>query len=141
MSGMLTLQQASQWLQDSGWWGTARPCCSACTPTPAASSRATCLSARVARALARRAKKHIHSSGVPDSLTSANHGQRHHILIGRKGFGGAVRARVVIYDDLILAGILLEHLADAPQENANGWGFVVRRNADIEHGSSGDGQP
>src|SRR5690606_9386336 len=51
--------------------------------------------------------------------------------------GGRVGRAIIRDQDLILAGAGLEGLPDLPQQQAHGLGFVVARDAEVEHGPQG----
>ena len=59
--------------------------------------------------------------------------ERHHLMVGRQGLGGRVGAPVVVDEHLVLPRLLLEHLAQAPDEETDGGGFVIGRDAEIQH--------
>ena len=91
---------------------------------------------RILRPIAGGPQQRLDGARVADVGARSDHGERHHLPVRLERLAGAVGAGVVVDDDLVLARVILEHLADAPEQHAHGRGFVVRGNAEIEHGIS-----
>src|SRR5215207_4975701 len=72
-------------------------------------------------------------------LLSAEDRKRQDLGVRTQCLVSRVGAPVVVDEDLVVARVLLEHLADAPEKDADSFGFVVSGNADVQHrGSSRD---
>src|SRR6476469_9958047 len=69
----------------------------------------------------------------------AEHREGHDLGVGLERRGRCVGAAVVKDEHLILARVVLEHLADAPEQNADRFSFVVRRDADVQHQKASEG--
>ena len=86
----------------------------------------------ILRASARLAREFVERMGVTHSLLTTDHRDRGDLGIRGDSLRRPVGATVVVNEDLILARVALEHLSDAPEEDADGGSLVVSRNADIE---------
>ncbi len=64
---------------------------------------------------------------------AAEDGQRHHRLIRLEDLPRAIGARVVVDDHVVLPREALKHRSQAPEQDADGSGLVVDRDADAEH--------
>ena len=90
------------------------------------------VAARIAGATRGLTAQCVDRGGVPDARAT-EHAERHHLVVGRQRLGGGVGAAVVVHEHLVLPRLLLEHLAQAPDEKANGGCFVVGGDAEIQH--------
>ena len=79
------------------------------------------------------ANQSIDTGRVTPVTGAANDGERHDRAIRLEHLVGAIVARVVIHDDVVFPGETLKHRTQAPQQDANGGGLVVDRDADAEH--------
>src|SRR5262249_54576197 len=79
------------------------------------------------------ARQRVECAVVPDAIGSSEHRQRKDFVVWLQRFDGGVCAPIVIDEDFVLARVLLEHLSDAPEQDANCLGFIVRRNTDVQH--------
>jgi len=91
-----------------------------------------CVATRIARAPRGLAAQGVDRGGVARSLAAEN-GERHDLVIRLERLGGRVGASVVIHEHFVLARLLLEHLAKAPEQQPDGRSFVVCGNAEVEH--------
>ncbi len=87
---------------------------------------------RIARAPRRLAAERVHGGGVSDTR-AAEDAQRHHLMVGRQRVRGGVGAAIVVDEHLVLARLLLEHLAKAPDEQTDGRGLIVGWYAEEQH--------
>jgi hypothetical protein len=79
------------------------------------------------------ATERIERAIIADVLRAAKDRERHHVGVGRERLDGGVGAPVVVDQHLVLARVLLEHPADAPEQDADSFSFVVSGDADIQH--------
>ena len=69
--------------------------------------------------------------GVSRPRLPANYRQRQNFLVRLQRLRGRVGAGVVVHQDLVFPGILLEYRPDPPEQDSDGLGFVVSRDADV----------
>jgi hypothetical protein len=78
-------------------------------------------------------KQGLNGRGVPLALIAPDDRQGEDFLVRLHHLRGAIGRTVVEEEDVILSGKVSEDLADLPQEDADGIGLVVTRNADVNH--------
>src|SRR5450631_656254 len=91
------------------------------------------VASRIARAARRIAAQCVDGRGIAD-LAATEHGEWHDLVIWLERCRGGVGAPVVVHQYLVFARLLLKHLAKAPEQQPDGLGFVISRNANVEHG-------
>jgi hypothetical protein len=88
---------------------------------------------RIAGPLRRPLAERIDRDPIPTVRRPTQHGERQDITIWREDLGRGIARAIVVNGDLVLARELLEHLADAPEQQPDRRCFVVRGNADVKH--------
>ena len=91
---------------------------------------------RVPRARGHRAAQGVERPVIADVIGPAEDGEGQDVHVRLQRFRCGVGAAVVVHQNLVLARVLLEHLADAPEQNTDRLRFVVRRYADVQHRAS-----
>ena len=78
----------------------------------------------------------VEGVGVALPLLAMQNRQWGNFCVRQQPVAGLVGASIVVNDDLILARVCLEDLADTPQQDTYGGPFVVCRDADVEQCAS-----
>jgi len=85
-------------------------------------------------ALQRQTQQLLQAPGVAAPLPVRDDAERQHFGVRCQNGVGPVARGVVDDEQLVLAGKGGEHLPHFPQNESDCAGFVIRRNADVDHG-------
>ena len=86
--------------------------------------------------LDRSAKQRLDRRRVSPPLGVIQHGEGKHSSVRLEYVRRRVGRAVIQHEELILPGKAGENLPDLPEEKADGRGFVVARNANVNHDPS-----